>query len=58
VALRSAFLESLALDGPLERHMAAFWERANTIEVERSLPLATPAGKILPFQLVRATPAR
>jgi hypothetical protein len=54
VALRTAFLEALARDGELERYMASFWERANTIEVERRAPLVTPAGKVLPFQLVRA----
>jgi phenylacetate-coenzyme A ligase PaaK-like adenylate-forming protein len=52
--LRAVFLEALAQDGSLERYMAAFWERANTIEIERQAPLATSAGKVLPFQLVRA----
>jgi phenylacetate-coenzyme A ligase PaaK-like adenylate-forming protein len=53
-AARTAFLETLAQEGDLERYMAAFWKRANTIEIERQAPFATPAGKILPFQIVRA----
>jgi phenylacetate-coenzyme A ligase PaaK-like adenylate-forming protein len=52
--VRAAFLETLAQDGELERYMAAFWKRANTIEIERRAPHVTPAGKVLPFQLVRA----
>jgi hypothetical protein len=55
-ALRTAFLGALARDGDLERYMAAFWSRANTIEVERQVPHVTPAGKVLPFQLVRDQP--
>ena len=57
-AVRAAFLGALAQEGALERYMVAFWTRANTIKVERALPLVTPAGKILPFHLLRATPAR
>jgi hypothetical protein len=55
--VRAVFLETLAQDGAMERYMAAFWERANTIEVERELPVVTSAGKVLPFQLVRARTA-
>lgn len=59
-ALRTAFLAALAQDGDLERYMAAFWARANTIAVERAIPLVTAAGKVLPFHPMRAaaTPSR
>ena len=55
-AVRAAFLEALGRDGDLERYMADMWKRANTIEVERQVPVITPVGKVLPFQLVRARP--
>ena len=53
--VRATFLEALAQEGALERHMAAFWVRANTVEIARELPHVTPAGKVLPFQVLRAT---
>jgi hypothetical protein len=56
--VRSAFLEALAHDGAMERYMAAFWQRASTIEIERKPPFVTPAGKILSFQLVRGSNVR
>ncbi len=54
--LRRTFLEELARGGSLARFGAKIWERAGTVQVERRLPVATKAGKILPFHLLRASP--
>jgi hypothetical protein len=52
-ALRSTLFRALAQDGDLERHMSRFWERAQTLVIERKTPIVTRAGKVLPFQLSR-----
>jgi len=54
-AIRATFLEALAQEGALEQYMAAFWARANTVEVARETPHVTAVGKVLPFQVLRAT---
>jgi hypothetical protein len=54
-ALRSAFLESLAMDGVQERYMSAFWGRAKTVQIDRAPPITTPSGKVLPFRLLRVS---
>jgi hypothetical protein len=53
-AVRRAFLAGLGADGTFDRFSATVWERAGTVEVRRQWPVATKAGKILPFHLVQA----
>jgi hypothetical protein len=53
--LRETFLEELARGGGLARFGARIWERAGTVRIERRTPVATKAGKILPFHLHRAS---
>ena len=53
-ALRATFLQELSQDGVLERYMVRMWDRADTVQVRREAPLATRAGKILPFHLVKS----
>jgi hypothetical protein len=53
VAVRRTLLDELARDGPREAYMARFWERAETVEVRRRVPVATRAGKVYPFHVVR-----
>lgn len=50
--VREAFLAALG-DGSVDRLRAEVWRRAGTVTVTRRWPLATRAGKILPFHLVR-----
>lgn len=50
-AAREALLGELERDGGLER--VSIWRRAGTVRVRRQRPVATNAGKILPFHLVR-----
>ncbi len=52
--LKAALLEELRRDGQLERWGAELWHSAGTIEVHRRPPIATGAGKVFPFQLIRA----
>jgi hypothetical protein len=47
------FLQELGREGGLEGMGAEVWRRANTVTVQRRWPLATKAGKILPFQIER-----
>jgi hypothetical protein len=51
--VKRVFLAELASDGELEGYMARMWERADSIEVRRQTPIATRAGKVFPFQLVK-----
>lgn len=51
--LREAFIEELAKDGGFARVGALMWQRAHTVSIKRQWPVATGAGKILPFQIVR-----
>jgi hypothetical protein len=51
-ALRAAFLAELRRDGPAEAYFAQLWKQAGSVEVRRQLPIATAAGKIMPFHLV------
>jgi hypothetical protein len=48
---RETFLRELERDGGLER--VKTWRRAGTLRIRRQSPIATTAGKILPFHLVR-----
>ncbi len=50
-AAREALLGELERDGGQER--VRTWRRAGTVRVARQWPIATKAGKILPFHLVR-----
>lgn len=51
--LRATLFRALAQDGDLERYMSSFWQRAQTLVIERKPPIVTRAGKVLPFQLSR-----
>ena len=51
-AVRDAFLKEIGRDGWSERLMAGVWSRAGSVTVRRQQPVATKAGKILPFHLV------
>jgi len=51
--VREKFLEELGRDGGVGRHNAEVWRRAGTVQVKRQWPVATKAGKILPFHLIR-----
>jgi hypothetical protein len=50
---RRVFLEELEKEGGFATVGARIWQRADTVSVRRQWPLATKAGKILPFQLVK-----
>ncbi len=52
--VRQTFLEGLGRVGWEVRLGAANWRRAGTVEVRRQWPIATKAGKILPFHLVKS----
>jgi hypothetical protein len=52
--VRQAFLEELGRDGGFARLSAQVWQRAGTVQVKRQWPVATKAGKILPFHVVKS----
>ena len=52
--VRRVFLTALGSQTSAGRFGATVWERAGTVEVRRQWPVATRAGKILPFHLVQA----
>ncbi len=53
-ALRQGFLEELARDGSLlDRYQAELLRCARAVTISRQPPIATKAGKILPFQIIR-----
>jgi len=52
-AMRAALLEALGRGGPVDAYQAGLLSRAGSIVVRRLPPLATRAGKVLPFQLLR-----
>lgn len=53
--VEGALLDELGRDGASSRYHAGIWRSARTIEVRREPPLATRAGKVLPFHLLRRT---
>jgi hypothetical protein len=53
-AVRRTFLAELGGGAVFDRFSATVWERAGTVEVRRQRPLATRAGKILPFHVAQA----
>lgn len=55
-ALRATLLEELGRGGLVDRHHAELLRRARSVTVSREPPLATMAGKVLPFQLQRRVP--
>jgi len=54
-AIRATFLSELGAGGIVDRSQADLLARAGSVVVRRAPPLATAAGKILPFHLVRTT---
>ncbi len=52
-AVRATLLAELGRGGVIEAHQARMLQRAQAIVVQRRVPLATKAGKVLPFQLLR-----
>jgi hypothetical protein len=52
-ALRSVFLAELGSGGIADHHQSELLRRAGSVEISREVPLATGAGKVLPFHLVR-----
>jgi hypothetical protein len=53
-ALRETFLREVARVGEAESYMAQVWDQTGAVDVRRQPPVATRAGKILPFHLVQA----
>jgi hypothetical protein len=51
--LKRTFLAELGRGDELDGYMARVWERAETVEIRRQTPLATRAGKVLPFHVVK-----
>jgi hypothetical protein len=56
--IRQAFLEELSRGSGPHRQGVRMWQRAGTVEVKREYPVATKAGKILPFHLAQQSPAQ
>ena len=56
-ALRTSFLAELATGGLVDQHHAELLRRAGSVVVSRQPPLATAAGKVFPFHLLRASQA-
>ena len=52
--VRETLLEELGKDDSFGRLGADTWRRAETVEVSRRWPVATGAGKVLPFHLLKA----
>jgi len=52
-ALRAALLTELERGGLTERYHVGLWRSVGTVEIRREPPLATRAGKVLPFQLLQ-----
>jgi len=50
---RDVFLEGLGAAGGADRIGTDFWRRAGTVQVRRQWPVATGAGKVLPFHVAR-----
>lgn len=58
-AMKGALLSELGSGGIMDQHQAELLRRAGSVIVSRQSPLATAAGKVLPFHLIRSTtPAR
>jgi hypothetical protein len=56
-AVRDTLLAELGRGSVIDRYQANIWRNAQTIQIRRERPLATRAGKVLPFQMrQRAAP--
>jgi hypothetical protein len=53
--VRDALLEGIAQDSILDTSIVEMWRRAGTVTISREPPLASAAGKILPFQIIKAS---
>lgn len=51
--VRAAFLAEIGRFSSLDAYMAQIWQRMGTVAIVREPPMATRAGKVLPFYLVR-----
>jgi hypothetical protein len=51
--VREALLGELERGDLVDRHVAHVWRRLETVRVVRESPVATPAGKVLPFRIER-----
>jgi len=51
-ALRAAFLQLVGQSGPVDAYQARIWHDAGTLQIRREGPVATAAGKVLPFQFL------
>jgi phenylacetate-coenzyme A ligase PaaK-like adenylate-forming protein len=51
--VHAALLEDLGQGGIVDRNHAELLRRAGSVRISREPPLATKAGKVLPFQLLR-----
>ena len=56
-AVRATLWDELGREGVVERHNAEVWRQVGTVQISREPPLATKAGKILPFHIA-APPGR
>jgi hypothetical protein len=54
-AVQAALLDELGREGVVERHNAEVWRQVGTVLISREPPLATRAGKILPFHIAART---
>jgi len=52
--VRDLFVDELGKDGGFARAYADIWRRAGTVQVKRQWPVATKAGKILPFHVIKS----
>jgi hypothetical protein len=52
-AISASFLAEIGSGGIMDRHQAELLRRAGSVVIERRPPLATGAGKVLPFHLLR-----
>jgi hypothetical protein len=57
VALRATFLAELARGSVVDRYQSELLRRADSLVISRQVPLATAAGKIFPFHLLRTSDA-
>ena len=53
--MRAALFEAIGQGGPVDQYHVGLWRDADTIEIRREAPVATGAGKVLPFHLLRRT---
>jgi hypothetical protein len=54
--VRETLLRGIARANAMNAHMVRIWDLAETVRISREPPLATSAGKVLPFHLAKALP--